>query len=131
MTNNFSSILFRFIISLSIATIITLISHLGILKLLKLPLFEHLILRAYLINYLEALLIFIFLFIGRNKFKTSMGFIFMGNSFVKFILFFIFFYPSYIQDNQIEKFEFITFFVPYAVCLIVETYFLSKISNNN
>lgn len=125
------SIFKQFFVTSLLGVICSFLVHLTMLWLLNLPLFNHLIIRAYVINYVEAILIFTFLYLGRKKFKTSLGFIFMGNSFFKFILFFVFFYPTYFSDNTIEKVEFLTFFIPYSICLIFETYFLSKISNNN
>ena len=50
----------------------------------------------------------------------------MGGSFLKFIFFFIIFYPEYSADDDMNKVEFSAFFVPYAISLIVETVFMAK-----
>jgi len=50
---------------------------------------------------------------------------------VKFIVFFILFYPLYKSDGDIQKIEFATFFVPYSIALILETYYTSKMLNNS
>jgi len=54
----------------------------------------------------------------------------MLGSFLKFGLFFIFIYPSYKLDGDTTKFEFLTFFIPYIACLIIETSDLIKLLNN-
>jgi hypothetical protein len=50
-----------------------------------------------------------------------LGFVFMMGSFVKFAFFFVFFYPTYHSDGIITRQEFLSFFVPYVICLIAET----------
>lgn len=85
--------------------------------------------RAYLVNFLLALLIFIILQLTKKKFKASLGFIFMAGSFIKFAGFFTFFYGTYLSDGDIDKPEFLTFFIPYASSLIYETYYLVSMLN--
>jgi hypothetical protein len=92
---------------------------------------ENLFLRAYIVNFLLAIVIFIILELAKKRFVTSLGFIYMAGSLVKFTGFFIFFYPTYNSDGDIGKPEFITFFVPYAVCLAFETYYLVQMLNND
>jgi len=50
----------------------------------------------------------------------------MAGSLVKFVFFFIFFYPTYIRNGDMSGQEFAAFFVPYAIALFLETYFASK-----
>lgn len=57
----------------------------------------------------------------KEKYKTSLGYFFLYASFAKFILFFVAFYPGYYSDGLVSKTEFASFFVPYALCLVVET----------
>lgn len=92
---------------------------------------ENLFLRAYIVNFLLAIVIFIILELVKKRLVTSLGFIYMAGSLVKFTGFFIFFYPTYNSDGDIGKPEFITFFVPYAVCLAFETYYLVQMLNNS
>ena len=54
----------------------------------------------------------------------------MAGSFVKFIIFFLVFYPIFQQDEMMQTSEFAAFFVPYAVCLAIEVVVLSKQLNN-
>ncbi len=81
---------------------------------------------SYVINFLLASIIYIGLYSFRNKIKTQIGFLFLAGSFLKFIVFFILFYPSYKADGSMASSEFAAFFVPYAICLVVETIFTAK-----
>lgn len=74
-------------------------------------------------------MIFITLEWAKKKYLSSLGFIYMGSSLVKFIFFFALFYPTYNMDENVEKQEFITFFIPYAAALIYETTHLVRILN--
>jgi len=110
---------------------ITAGAHFYTLDKLKLPLFDNKIILAYGINISLAIFIYIGLFLLRKKQESNLGFIFMTGSLIKFGLFFLVFYPVYKQDNDIQTIEFTTFFIPYAICLIIETYFLTKLLNAN
>jgi len=100
--------------------------HLFVLHLLSKPLLADLIMRSYVINLLLAAVIFFALYRLREKFKNQIGFLFMGGSFLKFILFFLVFYPYYKSDGELQRSEFAAFFVPYAIALVLETFFASK-----
>lgn len=100
--------------------------HTAILQNAGLPMSGDKIVLSYVINFLLASIIYIGLYSFRNKIKTQIGFIFMAGSFLKFIVFFILFYPSYKTDGDMGSSEFAAFFVPYAICLVVETVFTAK-----
>jgi len=68
-----------------------------------------------------ALAIYFFLYRLRNKMSEQLGFLFMGGSFLKFLCFFVFFYPAYKMDGKVDSLEFASFFIPYAISLIFET----------
>lgn len=95
--------------------------HLATLYKLEKPLFENRIIAAYLINYFLAVFIYLMLFLLRNKMTAHLGFLYMAGSFLKFIFFFIFFYPVYKMDGRLDQLEFAAFFIPYVVSLIFET----------
>ena len=95
--------------------------HLGVLYLLEKPLFDNQIVTAYLMNYFLAIFIYLMLYLLKDKMTAHLGFLYMGGSFVKFILFFIFFYPSYKMDGTLDSLEFGAFFIPYVFSLIFET----------
>lgn len=84
------------------------------------------IVLSYSINFLLAATIYIGLYSLRNRLKTQIGFIFMAGSFLKFLFFFILFYPDYKADGEIDTSEFTAFFIPYLICLVIETIFTAK-----
>lgn len=84
---------------------------------------------SYTVNFLLALAITTTLYILRTKQAHNLGFIFMGGSLFKFLIFFLIFYPQYTLDGEISKMEFGLFFIPYAISLTVETTFLIRILN--
>lgn len=100
--------------------------HLLALNYLEYPLFENKIILAYIVNVVLAILIFAFLLKMKEKYKEQLGFLFIGGSLLKFVAFFIFFYGSYKADGSISKLEFAAFFIPYLLCLVIETSSLAK-----
>lgn len=100
--------------------------HLLTLYFFKLPLFDDKIILAYVVNTGLAIVVFMMLYVFRNKFKNQLGFLFLGGSMLKFILFFLLFYTSYKLDGEISRTEFFAFFMPYALTLIIEIFSLSK-----
>ena len=80
--------------------------------------------QAYLINFsLASIIIFI---LGRlpARMHGNEGFVFMAGSAIKFVFFFIFFYPFFKEDGEIQNIEFASFFVPYAISLSIKTLLL-------
>ncbi|GHC44668.1 DUF6168 family protein [Ulvibacter litoralis] len=104
--------------------------HVLILKSLEKPLFEHKIVLSYFLNYLLAVVVLIIVKVNLKKKSSQSGFIFMAGSGLKFLIFFLFFYPSYKEDGVMAGAEFAAFFIPYAVCLTLEVAYLSKLLNN-
>ena len=101
-------------------------AHLFLLKNAALPLFADKILEAYSVNIILTIAIVFFLYRLREKYRNQIGFLFLGSSFIKFAVFFIVFYGAYKTNGSIETLEFLAFFTPYSICLIFETFFLSK-----
>lgn len=101
-------------------------AHILVLNYWELPLFDHKIIAAYVVNLLLAILIFVTLHKLKDRFKEQLGFLFIAGSFLKFIVFFAVFYGPYKADGIIEKTEFAAFFVPYILCLTIETFSLAK-----
>jgi len=104
--------------------------HLAILSYFNYPLFENMIIASYSANYLLAFIIFIALYLLRKKYLDLLGFIFMGGSFLKFGVFFIFFFPVFKQNGEINTLESVSFLLPYITCLILETIYVSRLLNN-
>ncbi len=122
MNNPFLSFTIKVIALLTLAFCI----HIGILKILELPLFNDKIILSYTVNLILVIVIFGILYLLKEKYKSQLGFLFLAGSFLKFVVFFIVFYPIYDADDNISKLEFAAFFVPYVLGLIFETYSLSK-----
>ncbi|MBR9847364.1 MAG: hypothetical protein GYB35_15230 [Algicola sp.] len=122
MKNTFTSFSVKLVVVLTIA----LVLHLLALNAKSLPVYENKILLAYIVNGVLAIVIFGFLFKMKDKYKEQLGFLFLGGSVLKFIVFFIVFYPFYKADGTISKLEFAAFFVPYILSLILETMSLAK-----
>ena len=100
--------------------------HLFLLQNLELPLFDNKIVASYFINTLLTIMIVFLLFKLKDKYTNQVGFLFLGSSFVKFLMFFLVFHGAYKADGSIEVLEFLAFFIPYSLCLILETIYLSK-----
>ncbi len=122
--------LFSFYFSLGLLCLLVFGIHILVLYLLQLPLFGYMLVQAYLLNVFLAIVIFTVLYLFRVKWKDQIGFLFLGGSMLKFVFFFIFFYPVYKGDGQMETMEFISFFIPYLVCLLLETLFTAKMLNS-
>jgi hypothetical protein len=93
-------------------------------------LFENRIVFSYIINVILAFVIYAGLFKLRVKYLDILGFIFMGGSFLKFGTYFLFFYPAYKQNGDVDGLEATSFLIPYMVCLFFETFYLIKLLNN-
>jgi len=121
---------FKFLGILLLVLAIVFAAHLFILQNMELPIFADRIVLSYLLNYIMAAAILIFIQSKFNKKSSQTGFIFLAGSGLKFLVFFIVFYPFYREDGTMSTSEFAAFFVPYATCLILEVAFLSKQLNN-
>lgn len=104
--------------------------HLFILQNMDLPIFADRIVLSYVLNYILAAAILIVIQSRFNKKSVQTGFIFLAGSGLKFLVFFLVFYPFYREDGTMATSEFAAFFVPYATCLILEVTYLSKQLNN-
>jgi O-antigen ligase len=122
MSNPFISFAIKTVILLTVVFAI----HLLVLNVLQLSLFENRIVLSYIVNLVLVIVIFVILYLLKEKYKSQLGFLFLAGSFLKFVVFFILFYPFYKLDNIITKLEFAAFFVPYVMGLIIESVSLSK-----
>jgi len=122
MSNPFISFAIKAVVLLTLAFAI----HLVVLNILKLPLLENRIVLSYIVNLVLVIAIFGILYLLKEKYKSQLGFLFLAGSLLKFVVFFILFYPFYKLDNTITKLEFAAFFVPYLIGLILESVSLSK-----
>lgn len=84
---------------------------------------------TYMINFILGIGITYGLYKLRIKYAHSLGFIFMGGSMFKFVIFFLAIQPLYTVDGVVSGLEFGFFFIPYGVSLAFETMFISQILN--
>ncbi|HET8803274.1 MAG TPA: DUF6168 family protein, partial [Aequorivita sp.] len=119
-----------FLVLLLLVILVVFAIHLFILQNMELPIFADKIVLSYLANYALAACILFFIQSKFNKKSSHTGFMFLGGSGLKFLVFFLVFYPFYQEDGTMSTSEFAAFFVPYATCLILEVAFLSKQLNN-
>ena len=124
------NIVFQFFLQLIIAISVVFGAHLFLLKIYKFQFFDNKIITAYIVNVFLAILIFLFLYFFRKKYKHQLGFLYMLGSFLKFTVFFILFYPTYKLDGNLTRLEFFAFFAPYLTCLLIETLNLIKLLNS-
>jgi len=87
------------------------------------------LLKSYVVNNVLAAVIFTLLFRWRKRHIEKLGFLFMAGTGLKFLTFFIVFYPAFNADGELTKDEFVLFFVPYVLSTLVETIFLARILN--
>lgn len=120
---------FKFALGLLVLLLLILTLHLAGLYSFRLPMFNHLLLPAYGINWLLAVLIFVAIEYFKKINKNALGFLFMGGSLFKFAVFFLVFYPVYKANNHMSSTEFLSFFVPYATCLVFEVAYITKMLN--
>lgn len=120
----------RFLGLLFATLLLFFIGHIGVLCFLEAPLFQNRIILSYIVNYLLASGLLYFVQSNFNKQASNTAFIFLLGSAIKFVVFFILFYPHYSADSQMQTTEFAAFFGPYAICLTLEVLFLSKELNN-
>lgn len=116
----------QFLVLLILSLGIVFLLHITILNAKGLPQFDNLIVLSYVVNSILAAIIFIALYVFRSKLKNQIGFLFMGGSFLKFIFFFLLFYPAYKADGEMSRLEFAAFFIPYGISLVIETVFTAK-----
>jgi len=104
--------------------------HLLTLHFTENDLFNNHIILSYIVNYFLAIIVLLAVERTLNKNSAQAGFVFMAGSGLKFLVFFLVFYPIYNADGKMQTIEFTAFFIPYAICLITEVVYLSKQLNN-
>ncbi len=117
----------KFLLLLDASLLVSFAVHIFILHSRGNPLFDNMIIESYVINGFLAALIFVLLYRFRERYRNQIGFLFMAGSLIKFVVFFLLFYPRYKLDGELSSLEFAAFFVPYSIALFWETYFVSKL----
>ena len=84
---------------------------------------------SYLLNYMMAAGAFATLLKLKNKHVDKLGFVSLGGTLIKFVVFFLVFDPLFKEDGETTRSEFAIFFIPYVCATILETVFLVRILN--
>ena len=88
------------------------------------------ILNSYVFNLIFSLAIYSgTYFFSLSNSSNSIVFYSLATVF-KFFMFYVFLYPKFIFDGEIQNLEFFTFFVPYLTCLTIEINQLLKFLNS-
>ncbi len=121
-----NKILQAFYLKLIVSLGLVFCIHIFVLNLTTREPFANSIVLSYIINAALALLIFTGLYLLKKRYEDQLGFLFLAGSALKFVVFFVVFSPIYKADSEVNRLEFLAFFVPYLWCLLVETYSLSR-----
>jgi hypothetical protein len=78
----------------------------------------------YFMNIAVSLLTGVSIICLSQKKSEISGFVFMAGSLLKFALFFLLFYGEFSTIQDIRKVQFVSFYVPYSIGLIVEVWYL-------
>jgi|TARA_B110001469_G_C9632155_1_gene316376 hypothetical protein len=116
----------RFVLILFSILAVAFIIHISIFSFLNYDLFATRIITSYVGNFVLTVVIFAYIYKNRIKKTERLGFFFLGGSMIKFMLFFIFLNPFFMEDGLVSRLEFLSFFIPYSVALTVETQQLIK-----
>lgn len=118
--------LFRFSFLLMGLLVVAFSVHIWFRGLMEMPILGDFLISCYILNFLVAFGIVALLQAFKEKLKYQIGFLYLGGSLIKFLVFFLFLYPEFKADGKIQTSEFAAFFVPYVLSLVLETIFLSK-----
>lgn len=119
-----------FLSVLMLSLLVTFGLHIFALQSNNLPLWDNLIVTSYVINFILAALIFLVIYFLKDRLSNAMGFLFMAGSLLKFLVFFLVFYPVYKSDGVTDKLEISAFLIPYLIALVLETFYASKLLNS-
>ncbi len=82
---------------------------------------------SYLFNFAFTYFLMLNIIIFENKLRDKLGFIYLGISMLKFG---IFFFLIKIKNIEINKSDFLLFFIPFVLCLGVEIFYVVRILNS-
>ena len=110
-----------FIISLLVLMGVGLVFHLQFN-----PLAQTFLIQSYGINAVLALVALILLGRGIDKKKSNLTVLYLFTVALKFSTYFIFFNPKFHLDGILIRQEFLIFFIPYALGLVLEIILLAR-----
>lgn len=111
----------RFSLTLISALIVIGGLHYGYFLIRELPFSWAEFLYGYGINFVMALIVYGAMLYLASKKSTYLGFLFLGGSAFKFAIYFLLIDPVFRADGKLSFSEFFLFFIPYLICLAIET----------
>jgi len=82
------------------------------------------------LNALAAAFVYLLAFFFGRTSQATIGLVFLLGTVFKVLIFLVLIYPEFKQDGYQDSREFFSFFIPYIICLIIETIFLVLLSRN-
>jgi hypothetical protein len=86
--------------------------------------------QSYIVNLVLGVIVFVVIELFKKKNTNILGFIFLGGSLLKFLVYFIYILPLLTSTGEVTKFKFLVFYIPYFICLMLELLFLVRLMNN-
>lgn len=116
-----------FFIGLISALVIAFSIHLYLHSVYHFTILGSFIIPSYLFNL--GFVLFEIWFLNRRRIKegANLGNAYLGLSMFKFLIFFAVFIPLFKMDGIQNRFEYFGFFVPYLICLVTGTAYLTSI----
>lgn len=93
--------------------------------------YHEILLNVYLMNAIAAILVFNLAYFFRKTHREYIGYYFLFGTVFKFFLYFVFVLPVFKLDGHQSRGEFLGFFIPYFLALVVETTALIFLLNNS
>lgn len=115
------------LVILLIVMLVGFCAHAGFLHAGDVDFWPLLIWQSYLANFILGVIGFLGLVFLSKRLGGLLGYVFFAYSFVKVIVFLAGFRPVYAADGEVSRLEFLIFFVPYILALVVEIWALSRI----
>ncbi|MDX2362565.1 MAG: hypothetical protein QNK23_17285 [Crocinitomicaceae bacterium] len=119
----------QFIVRLTIVLGISFCGHALLQDYLAIGSFEKHIVLTYLFNYVLTIIFFGLMIYMKEKKSNQLGFIFLFSSITKFLLFFVLIAPVIEFTRGLNNPDFAAFFVPYAISLTIEVFYLIRLLN--
>ena len=82
---------------------------------------------SYLFNFAFTYLLLLNIILFQKILKDKLGFVYLGIGMLKFV---IFFFLLKSKNMEINKSEFLLFFIPFTLCLGIEIFYVSRILNS-
>lgn len=86
--------------------------------------------RSLIFTFGFSFVLFYLLYFFRKRWRDYLGFIFLAGSLIKFGAYFLWLRPMRLKILEFEQEEFLLFFIPYTLSMVIEVYFLSRLLNS-